>query len=255
MKRKWLIIPEFEKREAYAKLAEQYHAGFEYNDFYLPSVYEKEEEVERRIEGYLALDRDRSRDTLHGAFLDVVVSSDDSHIAVYSQTRLRQSMEIARKLSVKGVVFHSGLVRGVTSENYLKNWVLRQERFFRELCADYGELEIYLENTQETAPELMLPLMERMLDCKNFRFCLDYAHAAISGTPVEQWVNAFETYVSHMHINDNDLCADLHQVPGDGKIDWQQFKQLTKNIENASVLLELSGLEKQHRALDFMEKL
>ena len=255
MKRKWLIIPEFEKREAYVKLAEQYHAGFEYNDFYLPSVYEKEEEVERRIAGYLALDRDRSQDTLHGAFLDVVVSSDDSYIAAYSKKRMKQSMEIARKLSIKGVVFHSGLVRGVTSKCYLDNWVTRQEAFYRELCAEYGELEIYLENTQETAPELMLPLLERMEDCKNFKFCLDYAHAAISGTPVEQWVNVFETYISHMHINDNDLCADLHQVPGEGKIDWQQFKQRINNMENASVLLELSGLEKQRRALEFMEKL
>ena len=255
MNRNWLIIPEYEKREAYAELAEQYHAGFEYNDFYLPGIYEREEEVERRIKGYCMLNRDRSRDTLHGAFLDVVVSSDDSYIAAYSKKRMKQSMEIARKLSIKGVVFHSGLVRGVTSESYLNNWVLRQEEFFREICAEYRELEVYLENTQETAPELMLPLLERMKDCQNFKFCLDYAHAAISGTPVVQWVNAVTEYTGHLHINDNDLCADLHQVPGDGNIDWQQFKRLTEGMKDATVLLELRGLEQQKRALEYMEKL
>lgn len=255
MKRNWLIIPEFEQREAFAELAQQYDAGFEYNDFYLPGVYEQEEEVERRIAGYCSMERDRSKDTLHGAFLDVVVSSDDSYIAAYSQKRMRQSMEIARRLSIKGVVFHSGLVRGVTSEVYLNNWAMRQEKFFRELCSDYPELDIYLENTQETSPELMLPLLERMKDCRKFRFCLDYAHAVISGSPVEQWVSALEAYTKHMHINDNDLCADLHQVPGEGQVDWQQFSCLTKNMENASVLIELTGLERVRKSLEYLERI
>ena len=126
MRRNWLIIPDFDKREESAKLAGEYNAGFEYNDFFLPKVYEDEAEVRRRIEGYKALDRDRSRDTLHGAFLDVVVSSDDAFIAEYSKKRLRQSMEIGKELSVKGVVFHSGLVPGVTTPVYLNNWVSRQ---------------------------------------------------------------------------------------------------------------------------------
>lgn len=255
MKRNWSIIPNFEQREVFAKLAEKYQAGFEYNDFYLPKIYEQEEEVSRRIEGYCALERDRSRDTLHGAFLDVVVSSDDSYIAAYSQKRMRQSMEIARRLSIKGVVFHSGLVRGVTSAIYLSNWADRQEKFFRELCAEYPELEIYLENTQENSPEFLLPLLERMKDCNNFKFCLDYAHAVISGSSVEQWISAVETYTAHMHINDNDLCDDLHQVPGEGKVDWKQFQKLTERMKGVSVLIELTGVEKVKKSLEYLEKI
>lgn len=254
MKRNWMIIPDFKQREAFAELAGQYGAGFEYNDFYLPQVYENEEEVTRRIEGYCILNRDRSKDTLHGAFLDVVVSSDDSYIAEYSKKRLHQSMEIAKRLSIKGVVFHSGLVRGVTSEYYLNNWVSRQEEYYRGLCAEYPELTIYLENTQETAPELLLPLLERMQDCSNFKFCLDYAHAIISGTDVEQWVAAFGKQTGHMHINDNDLSLDLHQVPGEGSIDWKKFDALTAKLESASVLIELTGLERQRKSLEFLER-
>ena len=40
MDKNWLIIPDFERREESAKLAAEYHAGFEYNDFFLPGVYE-----------------------------------------------------------------------------------------------------------------------------------------------------------------------------------------------------------------------
>lgn len=255
MKRNWLLIPEFDQREEYAKLAEQYHAGFEYNDFYLPGVYGDEAEIQRRIDGYCALERDRSRDTLHGVFLDVVISSDDPQIAEYSKKRFHQSMDIARRLSVKGVVFHSGLVRGVTGAKYLQNWADRQEAFFREMCKEYPELEIYMENTQETAPEILLTLMERMQDCTNFKFCLDYSHAVISGTPVNKWVNALSGYTAHMHINDNDLCLDLHQVPGEGSIDWNEFKALTESMEQASVLIELTGLERQKKALEYLERI
>lgn len=252
MKRNWLIIPDFEQREESAKLAGEYNAGFEYNDFFLPKVYEDEAEVKRRIAGYKALARDRSKDTLHGAFLDVVVSSDDTTIAEYSKKRLHQSMEIGRELSVKGVVFHSGLVPGVTSEAYLNNWVKRQEEFYRNLCEEFPEMTVYLENTQESGPDFLLPLIERMSDCKNFNVCLDYAHAVINKTPVEEWVDVLKKYIAHMHINDNDLCADLHQIPGEGKIDWKKYALLTDGIKEASVLVELGGAERQRKALEYL---
>lgn len=255
MKRNWLIIPDYEQREESAKLALEYHAGFEYNDFFWPGVYENDAEIKRRIAGYNALDRDRSKDTLHGAFLDVVVSSDDAHIAKYSKKRLRQSMEIGRELSVKGVVFHSGLVYGVTGAAYLQNWVERQSCFYRELCNEYPEITVYLENTQESSPVYLLQLTERMSDCKNFKICLDYAHAAISKTPVEDWVAAFKDTIGHMHVNDNDLLADLHLMPGEGKIDWHQYNRLTKELTDATVLVELGGIGRQRKALEYLSSI
>ena len=255
MKRNWLIVPDFERREDSAKLAQEYNAVFEYNDFFQPHVYENDAEIRRRIEGYKALSRDRSNDTLHGAFLDVVVSSDDAFIAEYSKKRLRQSMEIGRELSVKGVVFHSGLVPGVTTPAYLNNWANRQEEFYRNLCEDYPEITVYLENTQEASPDFMLPLIERMKEYKNFKVCLDYAHAAISKTPVENWIAALQPYIAHMHVNDNDLCSDLHQVPGEGKIDWWKYDLLTAGVKDASVLVELSGLERQKEALKYLSSI
>lgn len=255
MKRKWLIIPEYEQREAFAAMAKQYHAAFEYNDFYLPEVYENEEEVNRRVKGYCELDRDRSNDMLHGAFLDVVASSDDEVIAEYSKKRMRHSMEIAKRLGIRGVVFHSGLVRGVAAPQYLENWVSRQSSFIRELLAEFPKLELCMENTQEETPELLLRLKECLWDCPRFSLCLDYAHANLSGTRPEFWVRQMGQNIGHFHINDNDGRLDLHQVPGEGCIDWRSFETLTKELENVSVLIEINGLEKQKKALEYLEQL
>ena len=252
MKRNWLIIPEYEEREAYAALAESYQAAFEYNDFYLPAVYEREEEIERRIKGYCELGRDRSRDTLHGAFLDIAVSSDDSLIAEYSKKRLRQSMEIAARLGVRAVVFHSGLVRGVTGAAYIQNWLERQEVCIRQLLEEFPQQEIYMENTQEESPEQLLSLKKNMMDCPRFALCLDYGHANLGQTEPEEWVQAMKNQIAHFHINDNDGTRDLHQVPGEGVIDWNRYKEITEPLGEIPVLIELNGMEQQKRALEYL---
>ncbi len=255
MKRNWSIIPTFEQKEVFAELAHKYQTAFEYNDFFLPHVYESEEEIERRICGYCSLDRNRSNDTLHGVFLDIVLSSDDKVIAEYSKKRMRQSMEIAQRLGIKGVVFHSGLVPGVTNDTYISNWLKRQEEFFRNLLKEFPSLHIYLENTLEQSATYLTRLKENLKDCERFCFCLDYAHATITNTSTKQWINDMGEYVRHLHINDNDGMDDLHQVPGEGNIDWKVFEEETERFQNATVLIEINGLEKQKKALEYLVQL
>jgi len=255
MKRNWMIIPELDGIEEFVELAREYDAAFEYNDFYAPYVYEDEAEVKRRMAAYLALDRDRSRDTLHGAFLDVVISSQDSFIAEYSRKRVHQSMEIASELGVKGVIFHSGLVVGVNNEIYIGNWLNRQESLIRELVDEFPGINIYMENTHENNPDKLLMLADRLKDCKEFSFCFDYAHANISGLRPGEWIDAMKKNISHIHINDNDGVYDLHEVPGKGVIDWKRFDEETRELSEASVLIEIKGLKEQRRALEYLTKI
>ena len=57
-------------------------------------------------------------------------------------------------------------------------------------------------------------------------------------------------------MNDNDLKADLHMVPGEGCIDFNEFKELLSEYKvKSSVLLEISGTEKQKRALEYISNL
>ena len=56
-----------------------------------------------------------------------------------------------------------------------------------------------------------------------------------------------------MHINDNDLRNDLHAPIGQGELNWELF---TKEIEqyqiDTTVLVEVTGVEKQKKALEYM---
>ena len=116
------MIPDFENLEKTRKLAEKYNAYFEYNDFYMPAVYSDKEELKKRIQVYKALERDRSHDMLHGAFLDITIHSQDSEIRKISENRIRQSLSIAEELGIRGVVFHANLIAGFYAGYYLDGW-------------------------------------------------------------------------------------------------------------------------------------
>lgn len=256
MNREWLIIPELNTIQESLALAMEYSAGFEYNDFFDPKVYMDEDEVKRRVSLYKSCKRNTQKDTLHGVFLDMAFASSDSLIRNYSRMRMEQSMEIASRLETRGVVFHSGLVSGLKQETYLKNWYEAQEEWIRYLLRKYPDLCIFMENTFEESPDNLVELKRRLKEEERFQICLDYGHAILSSAPAEQWVCTMAQDITHIHLNDNNLCADLHMVPGEGKIDFVQFKMLMEKYRiHCPILLELSGADRQRRALEYMRKL
>lgn len=256
MNRQWHIIPEYENIEKSLNLAGKYNAVFEYNDFFKPAIFEDEDILEERIQFYLNLDRDRSKDTLHGIFLDLCIASQDTTIREYSKKRIRQSMEIADRLGIKGVVFHTGLIGGLTVDYYINGWVNAAAELFGGLAKEFPNLMIYVENSFEFSPDAFMKLMDKVKDIKNVKICLDYGHAALTLTPLEVWVEKMAPYIAHMHINDHDLKADLHLAPGEGKINYAYFKELMeKHNVQVSTLLEVNGIERQEKALEFMTRL
>lgn len=256
MNRQWHIIPEYENIEQSLTLAAKYNAVFEYNDFFNPAVFEDRKLLEERIQFYLNLDRDRNKDTLHGIFLDLCIASQDSTIRKYSKKRVRQSMEIAERLGVKGVVFHTGLIGELTVDYYINGWVNAAAELFTKLAKEYPNMMIYLENSFESNPDVFIKLMDRVKDIKNVKICLDYGHAALTLTPLEEWVKQMSPYIAHMHVNDHDLKADMHLVPGEGQIDFNHFKELMEKYNvNVSTLLEVNGIKRQTKALEFMTRL
>ncbi len=256
MERQWLIIPEYKRMEESAALAAEYGAAFEYNDFFEPEVYENPQEVDRRIAAYTGLDRDRSRDTMHGAFLDVLFASRDSVIRERSRALVKQSLDIAQRLGVRGVVFHTCVLAGlIKSEPYIESWLREAADFWRQISSKYSGMDIFMENTFEDGPEVLIRLNESLSDCPNFKLCLDYGHACLTSTNIEDWVQQMAPYTGHIHMNDNDFIADRHWVPGEGSIDWKECSLLLDRYGiDSPVLLELGGIENQRKALEYMRK-
>lgn len=253
-----LLIPDKENIDASLKLADTYGCGFEYNDFFLPDNLDREAWVRDRIAFYRGLKDCPEYCTMHGAFFDVTVFSDDAKIREVSNGRVEQSLRIADELGAKGIVFHTNYMPNFYQDSYRNSWVERNAAYWAEKAASHPKLDIYMENMFDTDFRLLAELGEKMRAVPNFGICFDYAHAHAFGDENEigEWVRALAPFVQHIHINDNDFSSDLHLALGEGRIAWDGFKQYyEKYFPNASVLIEVTEIEKTEKSLDYLKRL
>lgn len=145
---KLYLVPDRKDMERMCALAAEYGCSFEYNDFYMADMMDDSQRQDEAIADYakyrggiarrnpfseIEFRRNSfSTDTMHGAFLDVTIHSDDPRIRDVSVLRVRQSMEIAKKMGLKGVVFHTGRLAGFRAPGYLRNWRDRNASFLRK---------------------------------------------------------------------------------------------------------------------------
>lgn len=255
---KLMIIPQRDSIEEYMRLADEYGCGFEYNDFFTPKLLDDEEELNKCIELYNKTGNKPRFSTVHGAFFDVTVFSDDPRIMEVSELRVNQSLEVAKRLGAHAVIFHTNYIPNFRVDSYMDGWVEKNVLFWSRKLKEYPELSIYIENMFDTDCELLGRLGERMKDYSNFGICFDYAHAHVFGDEkdIDIWVRTLAPYVKHIHINDNDFDKDSHLALGDGRIDWKKFKNYyQKYLKGASVLLEVTGIEKTRQSLEYIKNL
>lgn len=251
-----LLIPDPKDIQESLKLAGAYDCGFEYNDFFAPDKLDDERWIRDRILFYQGLGNRPDYCTLHGAFFDVTVFSDDAKIRQASDFRVEQSLQIAGALGVAGVVFHTNYMPNFLNESYRQAWVDKNAAYWTKKAADYPDLTIYMENMFDADYRLLAELGEKMKDIPNFGICFDYAHAHVFGdvNKIEDWVGALSPFVRHIHINDNDFVSDLHLAVGDGRIVWTDFKKhYEKYFSEASVLIEVAGTDKIEKSLEYLQ--
>ena len=248
-------IPEYTNADAWAELAFKYGLSFEYNEFFNPEVLDSREKTDEIISIYKGLERDTSNDTLHGAFLDITVASSDPLIKKASDYRVCQSLDIASRLGVRGVVFHTNYLTDFKSNAYRNNWVEKNTEYWTQICSKYDHLDIYMENMFDDTPELLLSLANRMKETANFGVCLDLAHAFLSKLPVTNWVSVLSPHIRHIHINDNDKEQDLHLPVGSGKMDWSILFSPDLIASSPSMLIEVTGQEKLEKSYAYMKTL
>ena len=187
-------------------------------------------------------------------FFDVCINSTDSKIFAASDLRVRQSMEIARKMGLCVVVFHTNYIVNFSLQFYLVSWLDRNEEYWRKILHDYPEQKIFIENMFDDSPELLAELARRMADEERFAVCLDTAHALISGSPLGPWFEELKPYVGHVHINDNNGREDLHQAVGSGTFQWELFDKWIRSFHHKpSVLVEVRNLDDLQCSVEYME--
>ncbi len=250
-------IPNLNHIQEYINFSEEYNAGFEYNDFVLPTILDDTKKVDSLINAYLNLERDRSEDTLHGVFLDICINSTDKLIYEASDYRIHQSMDIAAKLGIKAVIFHTNHIPNFRTTSYRKTWLDCNIKYWTKLLAEYPNLNIYIENMFDEEPDLLLQLAEAFKEEPRFGVCLDFAHAYLSHTPLTEWANTLAPYTKHLHLNDNLKLEDTHFPVGSGTLPWniyQDFIQSFSEENRPTALIEVSEYDALITSIAYMKE-
>lgn len=250
----WMTIPCLEEISQSIALADRYSCAFEYNDFISGSTLDDPASLDSLIQKAAALPHN-AQNTLHGVFYDVTIFSSDQKIRAVSEQRVRQSMDVAARLGVKGVVFHTNYIPTFRALSYQDLWVASNKRFWKKIIAEYPHTKVYVENMFDLEPGPLLRLAEEMAEDEQFGVCLDVAHAHLSDVPLKRWIKELAPHIRHIHINDNDGKTDGHLPLGEGNICFEDvFQHLDKYCADASILLEISGIEDQEKSFRYLER-
>jgi sugar phosphate isomerase/epimerase len=175
--------------------------------------------------------------TMHGPFMDICPAAVDMEIRRVSIKRLLDVMQIARQFKPKVIVFHPGYNDLHHSENkalWLKNsidtWGMMADK-----AQEYG-LTLALENIFEKDPLLLAKLFET-INSPHLTHCFDIGHYNVfADYPLDDWLDILGSYITELHLHDNNGDWDEHLALGEGSID---IKEIFRHIKERNINPEL----------------
>ncbi len=154
--------------------------------------------------------------SIHGAFSGLLPASIDPWVSEATAARMRQAIGFTEQMSASHLILHLGYTG---RSRFDQGWVDRSIEYWSALLAQTPPtVWIHLENVFEPDPAMQLAVMDGVNDPR-LGMCLDIGHVpAFSQTTHSEWINAFGSRITYVHIHDNDGTADQHKPLGQGTI-------------------------------------
>ena len=172
--------------------------------------------------------------SLHAPFADINIASPSKDMLNAGIKRLNQSMAYANELDAKVWVFHPGALTGISQFYPGAEWKQNSESVqeLYKTAEEYG-LNIALENLPGKYWFLMHKPEEFMRFYREtglpIGIALDLGHAHLEAQ-IEPFFKLLADKIVHIHASDNDCSDDQHLGIGQGKIDYDWFKQTIKKM-------------------------
>jgi sugar phosphate isomerase/epimerase len=163
---------------------------------------------------------------LHGPYEDLNVASGDPDIAAISQQRYLQTIEIAKALKLRYVVFHSQWTPALSAKNTARTWLSKMTDFWEQVLAEHlegSQTTVLIENYLEPTPEHTVKLLSR-INSSHLKACLDTGHANLfSQCSPEDWIHDLGSQVVYIHAHNNGGETDSHDPFDKGILDMDSF--------------------------------
>ncbi len=172
------------------------------------------------------LKHNRLEVTIHAPYLDLSPGGADQKVKEVTLDRFSKTIELARLLKPKSIVFHPGYEEREFDGN-VDLWLKSSLETWRPLVmeAEKTGLVFAIENVYEETPDSLKDLLDE-IHSPQFRFCFDTGHYhAFSKrkVPISIWMETLGSYLWEVHLHDNHTESDEHLPMGEGGFDFDQF--------------------------------
>lgn len=170
---------------------------------------------------------------------------------------IKRSIEYAAIIGAKNIVVHGiKSPQGVNSEECFAKNLSYYERL--QHYSERFNIKISVENLIHSAfitPSLLNRIIENLPE-SSFNICLDVGHANCVGIKPADFINQLIAgRMQALHINDNFGSEDLHSLPFNGNIDWNQtVKALSDYNYKGDLTLEVEGFLRDLSVQNAQEK-
>ena len=152
---------------------------------------------------------------------------------------IRNRVDLAACIGAKEIVLHL----------YVPHFTIREdpdieENFYQQVYKSFDELQPYciqkgvricIENLFDVPERDELDQLDRLFHrypAQFIGFCLDTGHAnMVWGRKMTDIIQQYKDRLYAVHIHDNSGCADFHQIPWNGNINWQEVMAAVARTE------------------------
>lgn len=210
------------------------------------------------------LDGWTGRLSIHGPFWGFKIDSEDPEIRAVVTKRLLQGLDAAEAVGATQMVIHSPYTtwdhNNMDANKNGRASIVEQTHLTLAPVVKRAEeigCVLVVENIEDKDPMDRVHLV-RSFDSDAIRVSLDvghalYAHRSTGAPPVDYYVRAAGSLLTHVHVQDADGHADRHWLPGEGSMLWPAFfKAIADWCEDPRLLIEVKDKANLKKGADHL---
>ena len=195
--------------------------------------------------------------SVHGLFFDLSVASIDDDIKEISIKRYLQSLEVAKIIGAKTIVYHTGCEATIKHKKFQYAYSRDSIKFWKNYIQAFENAGITA--VQETVSENTYEPILKIVNSVNSPYLqasLDTGHVNVhSDNKVIQWLEGYGKTLKHMHLHNNYGDDDSHLSLLKGTLDFDEIFDKIKELEiNPVMVLEIFTENDLYESVDYLRK-
>ena len=200
----------------------------------------------------------KGQKSVHGLFFDLSIASIDDDIREISIKRYLQSLDVAKAIGAKTIVYHTGNEATIKHRKFQQAYSEDSIKFWKNYIKAYENADIIAiqENVSENTHESILKIVNAV-NSPNLKASLDTGHVNVHSTQkISDWIKGYGKELKHMHIHNNYGDDDSHLSLLKGTIDFNEVFDTIKEVNISPVIvLEIFTEKDLYESVEYLDKL